>query len=75
MVSSEENSPRSKMAATTDSLINSRPIVAGSDTKTAQRRPRETVLHRASKSFRAASALITGKMAVANEMPKTPSGN
>ena len=51
------------------------PAVAGTATNTAVLIPRAMVLVSAAKSFLAASALITGNIAVAREIPSTPSGN
>ena len=74
-LSAAVNFPCSKTAETSGLATSIRPAVAGIATKAADLMPRLMVFLRASKSPLAASAAITGKMAVASDMPSTPSGN
>ena len=51
------------------------PLRKGIATNMAEPIPRAMVFVKAWKSARAASELITGNIAVASDMPRTPSGN
>ncbi len=67
--------PCSNIAETNGLATRKIPAVAGIAMKTAPLIPLAIVLVSASKSFFAASELITGKIAVASDIPNTPKGN
>ncbi len=74
-MSSFVNLPCSNAAEMSGPATSIRPMVAGTATKTVPHIPFEMVACRALKSFLAASVLITGNMAVARDIPRTPNGS